>query len=247
MREDSRIRLERNETNQGCGLARRRAIAMTKGEYIGFLDSDDTFAPNFIEKMLSAMYRNHADIAVCGTKEYNDGKYIGSYLCDDEYCASKKDIYYQYINGLWIMQYNGNKLYRKEIIDKHEYCDFRFCEDSYTTPKWLWEAENVVVIPDRLYSYYKHAGSNSADLNSPLVKSYNTVRCVWSNFCFAKEQGFHDLLPRFSMFAYEHLIRCINGFDVESEEYKFVDSTRDEFLKYNNVLNRLQNGSRTGN
>ena len=247
MREDSRIRLERNTENKGCGLARRRAIAMAKGEYIGFLDSDDMFAPNFIETMLSAMYRNHADIAVCGTKEYDDGKYIGSYLCDEEYCASKKDIYYQYINGTWIMQYNGNKLYRKEIIDKHEYCDFRFCEDSYTTPKWLWEAENVVVIPDRLYSYYKHAGSNSADLNSPLVKSYNTVRCVWSNFCFAKEQGFHDLLPRFSMFAYEHLIRCINGFDVESEEYKFVDSTRDEFLKYNNVLNRLQNGSRTGN
>ena len=247
MCEDNRIRLERNETNHGCGLARRRAIAMAKGEYIGFLDSDDMFAPNFIETMLSAMYRNHADIAVCGTKEYDDGKYIGSYLCDEEYCASKKDIYYQYINGTWIMQYNGNKLYRKEVIDKHEYCDFRFCEDSYTTPKWLWEAENVVVIPDRLYSYYKHAGSNSADLNSPLVKSYDTVRCVWSNFCFAKEQGFHDLLPRFSMFAYEHLIRCINGFDVESEEYKFVDSTRDEFLKYNNVLNRLQNGSRTGN
>lgn len=240
MREDNRIRLELNTENKGCGLARRRAIEMADGEYIGFLDSDDTFEYTFIETMLAAMWRTHADIAVCGTKEYEDGKYVGSYLCDEEYCASKKEIYYQYISGLWIMQYNGNKLYRKEIIDKHEYCDFRFCEDSFTTYKWLWEAENVVVIPDRLYSYFKHSGSNSVDLNTPLVKSYDTVRCVWDNFCFAKEQGYDDLLPRFAMFVYEHLIRCINGFDVDSEEYKFVDSTRNEFLKYNNVLNRLQ-------
>lgn len=234
MREDNRIRLERNTENKGCGLARRRAIAMGSGEYFAFLDSDDTFEPTFFEKMLEAMYRTHADIAVCGCKEYEEGKYVRSYLCDETYCTRKKELYDQYMSGLWIMQYNGNKLYRTAIIDKHEYCDFRFCEDSFTTYKWLWEAENVVVIPDRLYSYFKHSGSNSTDKNSPLVKSYDTVRCVWEHFNFCKEQGFTDWLPKLSLFVYEHLVRCINGYDVESEEYKVVDATRNEFLKYLN-------------
>lgn len=232
MREDNRIRLGRNDRNLGCGLTRRKAIAMAEGEYVAFLDSDDTFELTFFEKMLEAMYRMHADIAVCGCKEYEEGKYVRSYLCDETYCTSKEELYRQYMDGNWIMQYNGNKIYKKEIIDKHEYCDFRFCEDSCTTYKWLWEAENVVVIPDRLYNYYKHSGSNSADKNSPLIKSYDTVRCVWEHFNFCKEQGFTDWLPKLSLFVYEHLVRCINGYDIDSKEYKVVDATRNEFLKY---------------
>lgn len=232
MREDNRIRLQMNDVNLGCGLTRRKAIAMAEGKYVAFLDSDDTFDVTFLEKMLNAMNRTLADIAVCGCKEYEEGQYVRSYLCDETYCTRKKELYEQYMSGLWIMQYNGNKLYKKEIIDKHEYCDFRFCEDSCTTYKWLWEAENVVVVPDRLYNYYKHSGSNSADKNNPLVKSYDTVRCVWEHFQFCKEQGFDDMLPRLSMFVYEHLVRCINEFDIDSKEYKVVDATRNEFIKH---------------
>lgn len=232
MREDNRIKLERNERNLGCGLTRRRAIAMAEGEYVAFLDADDTFDVHFFEKMLEAMNRTCADIAVCGTKEYENGVYKRSDICDEEYCVSKEKLYRQYMDGTWITQYNCNKLFKKEIIDKHEYSDMRFCEDSYTTYKWLWEAENVVVIPERLFNYYKHENSNSTTKNSPLQKSYDTCRCVWEHFTFCKEQGFEDMLPRLSMFVYEHLARCINGYDIESEEYKVVDATRNEFLKH---------------
>lgn len=232
MKDDSRIRLEKNNTNLGCGLTRRRAIAMAEGEYVAFLDSDDTFDVHFFEKMLEAMNRTCADIAVCGTKEYENGVYKRSDICDEEYCVSKEKLYRQYMDGTWITQYNCNKLFKKEIIDKHEYSDMRFCEDSYTTYKWLWEAENVVVIPERLFNYYKHENSNSTTKNTPLQKSYDTCRCVWEHFKFCKEQGFDDMLPRLSGFVYEHLVRCINGFDLETEEYKLIDKYRNEFLKH---------------
>jgi len=232
MREDNRIRLQMNDENLGCGLTRRKAIEMAGGEYVAFLDSDDTFESTFFEKMLEAMYRTNADVAVCGTKEYENGVYKRSDICDETYCVSKKELYYQYMNGTWITQYNCNKMFKKDIIDKHEYSDMRFCEDSYTTYKWLWEAENVVVIPERLFNYYKHENSNSTTKNTPLQKSYDTVRCVWEHFKFCKEQGFDDMLPRLSGFVYEHLVHCINEFDIDSEEYKVVDETRNEFLKY---------------
>lgn len=232
MREEKRIRLEKNDVNLGCGLTRRKAIAMAEGEYVAFLDSDDMFDVHFFEKMLEAITRTGADIAVCGTKEYENGIYKRSDICDETYCTRKKELYYQYMNGTWITQYNCNKLFKKEIIDKHEYSDMRFCEDSYTTYKWLWEAENVVVIPDRLFNYYKHENSNSTTKNTPLQKSYDTCRCVWEHFTFCKKQGFEDMLPRLSMFVYEHLVRCIKGFDIETEEYKLIDKYRNEFLKH---------------
>ena len=96
----------------------------------------------------------------------------------------------------------------------------------------MWEAENVVVIPDRLFNYYKHENSNSTTKNTPLQKSYDTVRCVWEHFTFCQEQGFEDMLPRLAMFVYEHLVRCVNGFDLETEEYKLIDKYRNEFLKH---------------
>lgn len=232
MKDDKRIKLERNETNLGCGLTRRKAIATAEGEYVAFLDSDDTFEPTFFEKMLEAIARTGADIAVCGTKEYENGIYKRSDICDETYCTRKKELYYQYMNGSWITQYNCNKMFKKEIIDKHEYSDMRFCEDSCTTYKWLWEAENVVVIPERLFNYYKHENSNSNTKNTPLQKSYDTCRCAWEHFKFCKEQGFEDMLPRLSMFVYEHLVRCINGFDIDTEEYNLIDGYRNEFLKH---------------
>ena len=46
---DSRITLI-NQSNQGVSVARNNGIAVAQGEYIGFVDADDTIASDFFEK-----------------------------------------------------------------------------------------------------------------------------------------------------------------------------------------------------
>jgi glycosyltransferase involved in cell wall biosynthesis len=58
IKKDKRIRLIKLETNGGPGKARNAAISKAKGDYIAFLDSDDTWHKRKIELQLKFMQEN---------------------------------------------------------------------------------------------------------------------------------------------------------------------------------------------
>ena len=55
---DSRIKYHRLEINSGAGVARNTAIELAQGRYIAFLDSDDQWYPQKLEKQLDFMQKN---------------------------------------------------------------------------------------------------------------------------------------------------------------------------------------------
>lgn len=64
--QDSRIRIYRLEKNSGAAVARNTAMKHAKGRYIAFLDSDDQWFPEKLEKQLRFMQEK--DIAFSFTK-----------------------------------------------------------------------------------------------------------------------------------------------------------------------------------
>lgn len=69
---DSRIRLLRLETNGGPGTARNNSVNNARGRYVAFLDSDDFWSADKLEKQLSLM------------KERKCGVVYSSYFVCDE-------------------------------------------------------------------------------------------------------------------------------------------------------------------
>lgn len=63
---DHRIIALRNEVNVGQGNTRNQGIEIAKGDYIGFIDSDDYIPENYFESLYSCACRENADIV--GTK-----------------------------------------------------------------------------------------------------------------------------------------------------------------------------------
>lgn len=55
---DIRIKYFKNEQNSGAALTRNRAMCEAQGEWIAFLDSDDLWAPDKLEKQLKFMNDN---------------------------------------------------------------------------------------------------------------------------------------------------------------------------------------------
>lgn len=68
---DSRIRYIKNERNSGAAISRNRAIREANGEYIAFLDSDDLWMPEKLEKQLSYMKKNGYAFT-CAYSDYID-------------------------------------------------------------------------------------------------------------------------------------------------------------------------------
>jgi len=55
---DSRIKVTINEINSGAAVTRNVALAATRGQYVAFLDSDDVWEKNKLEKQIKFMETN---------------------------------------------------------------------------------------------------------------------------------------------------------------------------------------------
>ena len=73
---DSRIKYFKNEKNFGAAISRNKALREAKGQWIAFLDSDDLWMPEKLDKQISFMeqngyafsYTNYEEIDVNGNK-----------------------------------------------------------------------------------------------------------------------------------------------------------------------------------
>lgn len=63
---ENRIRLFIQDKNQGAALARNRGVAEAKGRYIAYLDADDLWMPDKLEKEVNFMKQKDAAFAFTG-------------------------------------------------------------------------------------------------------------------------------------------------------------------------------------
>lgn len=61
---DSRVRVIHQE-NQGAGASRNIGLASARGKYIIFLDSDDIYHPQMLERMVARAEKFRADVVIC--------------------------------------------------------------------------------------------------------------------------------------------------------------------------------------
>ena len=70
-KKDIRIKVFQ-QRNQYAGNARNIGIQKAEGKYLCFLDSDDFFAPDLLEKMYDAAEQNQSEIVICEAQYYDD-------------------------------------------------------------------------------------------------------------------------------------------------------------------------------
>ena len=107
-----------DKENEGVWKGRRDGIKAAKGEYIGFVDSDDYVALDYAEKLYNKAKEEGADISVCGFDrvELTTGKLYSREMCK----SSDKIIEVEKDQG-GLLEMNGapwNKIYRADLLKK---------------------------------------------------------------------------------------------------------------------------------
>ena len=111
---DDRIRVI-HKTNGGVSSARNSGINVAKGEYVGFVDSDDYISADMYELMVESIINNNSELSVIGYKiEEKEFRH------SDELISNEKATVYMFDvkNCEFFQGYSCNKLYMLNVI-KH--------------------------------------------------------------------------------------------------------------------------------
>lgn len=162
MQKDSRVRGIFQEKNVGVGKTRNRGISEAKGEYIGFVDSDDWVEKNMYEEMYKLAKAKAVDICVCGymqdiltsTKEIKTSievlPTVGSYFEKTEICRAAVDL-----DEEKNFAYIWNKIYKAKMIKngKVMFNEQNFGEDFIFNINAFKLANSMCVINETFYHY----------------------------------------------------------------------------------------------
>lgn len=159
---DSRIKLLSNEKNSGAALSRNYALREASGRWIAFLDSDDTWVPQKLEKQIKYMEeRNYAftftDYRIC-----LNGIWL-PYISTGPDVVTKKKLYdYCYFSTITVM-YDREKIGLIQIANLRKNNDYAMWFQAI-------EKSNAYRLPECLSYYNKHDGSISSGRKTKLIK-----------------------------------------------------------------------------
>lgn len=158
-KKDNRIVILRQQ-NEFAGVARNKGIEVAQGDYLVFLDSDDFFEKDLLEKMYTACTRQNADICVCDADNYDNstGKYFDTgyyHKAAVPSCKtfSKKELGVNTFLFCYPMPWN--KMFSKKIIDRYglRFQKIRKTNDLGFVYMAIACAESITVINDKLIHY----------------------------------------------------------------------------------------------
>ena len=149
---DNRIKVFHME-NRGLSAARNRGLDEAKGEWIGFVDSDDWIEPYMYETLLNCVHSTKSDISCCGyCRQYANNETVIQVVpkvttIEDEELISAA------MEGNPFTLYAWNKLYKKELFDDCRFPEGMLFEDIATTWRLLIRCHRVTCVPNVFYHY----------------------------------------------------------------------------------------------
>ena len=160
---DSRIRLFRNETNRGSAYSRNIALQNAKGKWIAFLDSDDIWHPEKLERQIEFMLKNNYNFSYTNYCEINEkSEETGLLITGPKVINKNKMIAYCWPGCLTVM-YNA------------EYVGLIQCPELKINEEYaLWikisRIANCYLLNKKLAKYRKRSNSLSNRSYIKLVK-----------------------------------------------------------------------------
>ncbi|MDE6053082.1 MAG: glycosyltransferase, partial [Lachnospiraceae bacterium] len=161
--QDERIKVLDNKEHLGAAISRNRGLDVAEGEYVSFLDGDDIFEEELIEKSYDTIVKYDADIVIF---EYT---HVPSDTIYNKRLKERPDTFYEtYCDTVFCIRdfkprdfpnwsdSPCDKLYRKRFIEdnKLEFQNLTSFNDIYFAKMALFSAKRIVCLNDKRIMVY---------------------------------------------------------------------------------------------
>ena len=151
------------------GTGRNAGLDMAKGEYITFIDDDDTAEPDMLEFLYGLAKEQDADIAVCGSTKEIDGEILPNCVFEEKLLMGPEEAV---VTLLKRKKYNAampSKLLKKELFEQIRFRTEGKYDDISVVYKYFAMANRIAAYGLSKYCFWRHAGNNSAFTTNDLL------------------------------------------------------------------------------
>lgn len=237
-KDDPRIRLIELAENGGSGVARNAGIEIARGEYLSFIDVDDTVSNDFLEELYGKARETSSDV-VKGSCVYVFNEKI-----DDSLTNPPNSIKRSFDNGtklfLLLVKEHWSAIYRRDFIEKHHirYGLNRVSQDTVFLLKVGFFAKTFETAENARYYYYNNEGSTTRTFSyarfvNSLLSVSEIVDFINENVPFSNEfAAFLSSILRRRMPVHSYL--CVQD-ALKEKAPEYISLLYDILIGYKNI------------
>jgi len=213
-RQEPRLNVYDTE-NHGVSAARNFALKHARGKYIRFVDCDDVLPADSLERLVSRMEADQAQLAIAPFLEVRGSEVIKRTQISGSDCLNQQAYltcvrqYPRcfYYSVLW------NKLYHRSLIEKHRLSfdeSLSWSEDFLFNIQYLAHVDTVAVLDTPVYQYYHYVSGLTLKFTRTFIlhpfKTLRMFRLLYINYrnvCLQKKGA--------SLRAYLLFLKKTNG------------------------------------
>lgn len=158
---DDRIRVI-HQKNKGLSGARNTGIENAQGDYLIFVDSDDTVEQTLVEELYTYAEKWNCAIVACGRNYiFEDGQIVCKIAHDESKVYGFEEAM-QEMNSFRLFDMSAwAKIYRKELFEDIRFPEGKLSEDYYIMYKLFDKAQTIGYAAKPLYNYLQRQSSIS--------------------------------------------------------------------------------------
>lgn len=174
---DTRLRLIEAPSSGGPAAARNLALDAAQGAWVAVVDSDDILLPRRFAQMLAASGPGvdaiADDLAYFGDPELKGTTLMAGYAQPNPWPLTAEGFLKAHLARFDLPPLGYLKpMFRREALDDLRYDEsLRIGEDSDLVLRFLLTGHRMLLMPDALYRYRRHAGSISHRLSPGALRA----------------------------------------------------------------------------
>ena len=192
---DDRVRVI-HKPNGGLSSARNAALDAAHGEYVFFVDGDDTIDPTALEDLLRRSEETGADLTLFGLRRVDEqGRMLSeevperAVLTCDEFWRRLYDRRRSFGSaGMSFFVVACDKLYRASLFEEERFDLGKIHEDEFILHRIIARCARIATVDVCRYNYVQHPGSIMSSSQSA-KRCFDKTEALIARSCYLTEAG----------------------------------------------------------